>query len=54
MSSTATGREIYVIGSELENNREAVIVENGEVHDLPASAKYTYASGLTQFPYTIA
>lgn len=54
MSSTATSREIYVIGKEGENTREAVIVESGEVHDLPASAKYTYASGLTQFPYTIA
>lgn len=54
MSSTATDREIYVIGKEGENTREVAVVENGEVHDFPASAKYTYASGLTQFPYVIA
>lgn len=54
MTTTATSREIYVIGSELENNREAVIIEAGETTDLPATAKYTYADGLTQFPYTIA
>ena len=51
MSTTATGREIYVLGQEENGNREVVIVENGEVHDLPATAEYTYASGLTKFPY---
>lgn len=52
MSTTATGREIYVLGKETpDNNREVVIVEDGEVHDLPATAEYTYASGLTKFPY---
>lgn len=49
--STASGREIYVLGKEEFGNREMVVVENGENHDLPASAKYTYASGLTKFPY---
>ena len=53
MSSTASGREIYVLGKEEYGNREVVIVENGEVHDLPAAAKYTYASDLTKFPYSI-
>ena len=53
MSSTASGREIYVLGKDSHGNREVVIVEDGKSHDLPASAKYTYASGLTQFPYTI-
>lgn len=51
MSSTASAREIYVLGVEGDGNREVVVVESGEVHDLPAAAKYTYASGLTQFPY---
>jgi hypothetical protein len=51
--STATGREIYVLGKQAWGNREVVIVEDGEVHDLPAAAKYTYASGLTKFPYNL-
>ena len=54
MSSTATSREIYVIGDEASNNREAVVVETGEVHDMPATAEYGYDSEQTQFPYTIA
>ena len=51
MSTTASGREIYVIGVEAEGNREMPIYEDGEVHDMPATAEYTYDSGLTQFPY---
>jgi len=42
MSSTASGREIYVVGKDVAGNRD----------DFPASAKYTYASGLTKFPYS--
>ena len=53
MSTTASGREIYVIGGEPENNREMIVVEDGEVHDLPASAEYSYNSDLTRFPYSI-
>lgn len=52
--ATADAREIYVLGKEGWNNREVVVVENGESHDLPATAEYTYASDLTKFPYTIA
>lgn len=53
MSSTASAREIYVLGSEADKNREVIVVEAGEVHDLPATALYTYASDLTKFPYSI-
>ena len=49
----STGREIYVLGKELDGNREVVIVENGEVHDLPSAAKYSYSSDLTKYPYSI-
>lgn len=53
MSSIANGREIYVLGKEEYGNREVVIVESGEVHDLPAAAINTYDSELTKFPYSI-
>lgn len=53
--STATDREIYVLGKELEGNREVVVVEAGEDNtDMPASAKFTYADQSTQFPYTVS
>lgn len=50
--STATGREIYVLGKQAWGNREVVIVEDGETHDQPATAKYLYSSDLTKFPYS--
>lgn len=53
MSSTATSREIYVLGVEADGNREVVVIESGEVHDLPAQALYGYDNGLTKFPYSI-
>lgn len=51
--ATASGREIYVLGNEIDGNREVDIVEDGQEHDFPASAKYTYDSQKTQFPYTL-
>lgn len=51
--ATADGREIYVIGSEPEGNREVVIMEDGQEHDFPAGAEYTYASVQTRFPYEL-
>jgi len=51
MSTTASGREIYVIGSDVDGNREVPIFEDGEVHDMPATAEYGYDSDLTKFPY---
>jgi hypothetical protein len=51
MSSTASGREVYVLGKKEWNNREVVIVEDGVVHDFPADAKYPYSSQNTKFPY---
>lgn len=53
MSTTADGREIYVIGKENDGNREVVVIEDGEVHDMPATAEYTYDSDLTKFPYVV-
>lgn len=50
--STADGREIYVIGTIEDNNREMIIQEDESTHDLPAEAKYTYSDAVTKFPYT--
>lgn len=51
MSTTASGREIYVLGNKGAGNREVVMQEDGSVHDLPAAAETTYASATAKFPY---
>lgn len=51
--SVTTEREIYRLGREEHGNREVVILETGTTHDLPAGAKFTYASDATRFPYVI-
>jgi hypothetical protein len=51
MSTTADGREIYVLGNKDAGNREVVMQEDGSVHDLPAAAETTYASQAAKFPY---
>lgn len=53
MSTTASGREIYVIGADVNGNREMPVYEDGEVHDMPVTAEYLYSSDLTRFPYSI-
>ena len=52
--ATADGREIYVIGYEPEGNREMAVVEDGNEHDFPAGAEFTYASQKTYFPYEVS
>lgn len=49
----ADGREIYVLGEENDGNREVVIVEDGDTHDLPAAAKFAYSDVATRFPYEL-
>lgn len=52
MSTTAVGREIYVLGSKDDGNREVIMQEDGSVHDLPAAAKTTYGDERAKFPYS--
>ena len=49
--STASGREIYVLGNKAAGNREVIMQEDGSIHDLPAAAETTYASDTAKFPY---
>jgi hypothetical protein len=51
--ATASGREVYVLGKEESKNREVVVVEDGETHDLPSAAKYAYSNVQTRFPYAV-
>lgn len=51
--ATASGREVYVLGKDKWSNREVVVVEDGETHDLPSAAKYAYSNVQTRFPYDL-
>ena len=52
MSNTTSGRTVFVLGLEALDNREIVVVEDGDQYDLDATTITAYTSGLTQFPYT--
>lgn len=51
--TTADGREIYKIGYEVDGDREVTIVEDGNEHDFPAAAEFTYADQEARFPYEL-
>ena len=51
--STASGRTVFVLGKELDGNREAIIVEDGEEYSMDADAIVEYSDGTAQFPYEI-
>lgn len=51
--STASGRTVFVLGKELQGNRQVVIVEDAEEYSLDAAAIETYTDAISQFPYEI-
>lgn len=50
---TATGRMVFVLGKEIQGNRQAVIVESGEEYNLSTDAVETYSDDTAQFPYEL-
>ena len=53
ISNTASGRTVFVLGRELDGNRQAVVVESGQEYDLDPLAIVAYATVTARFPYTI-
>lgn len=51
--STAEYDRMFVLGNEVEGNREVVYVDAGEDTDLPASAEFYYSDVVTRFPYEL-
>jgi len=49
--ATASGRTVFVLGSEAAGNREMVVVEDGATYDLDAATIETYSAGAATFPY---
>lgn len=51
---TAVGTTVFVLGSELDGNREVLTYENGQDYgDLPQSAVTAYTVQTTRFPYFV-
>lgn len=53
MPNTANARTVFVLGKEVNKNRQAIIVEAGEEYDLDPTAIVSYTSDAAQFPYTL-
>lgn len=51
--STTNQRTVFVLGKEIQKNRQAIVVEAGEEYDLDPSAIVSYTSDAAQFPYTL-
>jgi hypothetical protein len=52
-TGTATERTVFVLGRELEGNREAVIVESGSEYFLDPDVIVEYSDDTAQFPYSL-
>ena len=49
---TAVGTTVFVLGRELDGNREVLTFENGQDYgELPVSAIQAYTAASTKFPY---
>lgn len=53
MANTASGRTVFVLGKELQGNRQAIIVEDGEEYSIDPAAIETYTDATAAFPYEI-
>jgi hypothetical protein len=52
-TNTASGRTVFVLGLDVQGNRQAVVVESGDTYDIDPAAIVTYSSANAQFPYEL-
>ena len=51
--ATTSGRTVFVLGSELAGNRQAIIVEASQEYSLDAGTNTVYTAQTAKFPYTV-
>jgi hypothetical protein len=51
--ATASGRTVFVLGKELQGNRQVIIVESGDTYTLDPAAIETYSDDTAMFPYEV-
>jgi hypothetical protein len=49
----SSGRTVFVLGRELDGNREVVVVEDGDTYDLDYDTIGTYTDQDSRFPYEV-
>lgn len=52
-SNTASGRTVFVLGTEVAGNREAIVVEDGAEYTLDAETIVAYSDETAKFPYSV-
>ena len=53
MAETTVGRTVFVLGTELAGNREAIVVESGKEYTLDADTIVTYSDADAEFPFGV-
>ena len=53
MAETTSGRTVFVLGTELAGNREAIIVASGKEYTLDADTIVEYSDESAEFPYGV-
>jgi hypothetical protein len=51
MSSTTDSRTVFVLGKEVDGNREVHVLESGSSYDWDPDTISTYTAGEASFPY---
>lgn len=51
--STADGRTVFVLGREVDGNREVLVVEDTVEYTLDAATIVDYSDDNAAFPYTV-
>lgn len=51
--STTDGRTVFVLGRELDGNRQAIVVEDAQEYSLNAETIVEYSDQDARFPYEV-
>jgi len=52
IAGTASGRTVFVLGQEVDGNREVAVVESGDEYAMDFATVATYSDGDATFPYS--
>lgn len=53
MANTTSGRTVFVLGREVDGNREAIVVEDAKEYTLDVDTILTYSDDNAEFPYSL-
>lgn len=52
-TGTADGRTVFVLGRQVDGNREVIVVEDDQEYTLDADTIVTYSDDSAEFPYVV-